>query len=242
MPFNQPFNWNFTDGDLIYGLAPSRRSLVIHFGATILNIKGPSTVDQYRRGQMSTLRKQDRTAWRSFLRENEAHKRYGRYVEAIRAYNNDEEKFAEANQNAAVQNAAWRAKSKFGMEWTLKNQRGHIHFVLDAIDMAAVVTKTHEFTDPHGIVLAHDLPRGKAPTGVDKERTITHSELRWVYRNRSNPLVQARVQFWITAGNIHPCGPPWENNVTTTTMPSGAVITWRRAWQAYNPTQERNAF
>jgi hypothetical protein len=66
MPFNQPFNWNFTDGDLIYGLAPSRRSLVIHFGATILNIKGPSTVDQYRRGQMSTLRKQDRTAWRSF--------------------------------------------------------------------------------------------------------------------------------------------------------------------------------
>lgn len=243
MPFNTPFKGYFSDGDLIYGLAPSRTKLVIHFGATILTIKGPSTVDQYRKSSMDTLRKTDRKAWKTFLRDNEVHPKYGRYRQAIRSFGDDEEKFATDVTSATLQNAAWRAKSKFGMEWTLNNQRGHIHFVLDDIDMGAVVTKTHRFADAGGTVLAQDVPRGKAPPGADKERTITHSELRWVYRNRHNPLVQTGVQFWLTqGGTIRTCGPPWEDNTNTTTMPSGAVVTWRNAWGAYRPTTERNAF
>jgi hypothetical protein len=243
MPFAPPYKTTFTAGDLIYGLATTRSKLVFHLGAQIMTVGGPATVDQYRTSSMSQLTKQDRRDWRSFLQENETHVKYGRYRRAIRGFDNNEEEFASSGVSSAVQNAAWRAKSKFGMEWTLKNGRGHIHFVLDDIDMGAVVTKTHQFVDGNGVVVAQDLPRGKAPPEGEKERTITHSELRWIYRNRQNPLVQGGVQFWRTTGGvIQPCGPPWDNHLLTVTMPSGSVLTWRNAWRAYRPTTEKNAF
>ena len=244
MPFQQPYTLGFTPGDLIYGLAPMRAKLVIHFGFTI---QGPATVDQYRRSQMESeaYKKIDRTTWKSFLRENEAHSRYGRYSQFIRKYNSDEEEFAD-HSSSVEQNSAWRAKSKFGMEWTIKNGRGTIHFVLDGIDMAAVVTKTHLFTDVNGDVQAQDLPRGPSQGAEDKERTITHSELRWIYRNRTNPLVVASVQFWRTnplTNNILPCEPPWINGPHTVVMPtSGAVKTWPQAWAIYKPKVERAIF
>lgn len=243
MPFTAPYKTNFTPGDLIYGLAPSRVPLVVHFGAAIMAWNGPATVDQYRATAMAQLHRTHRTTWRAFMRANEEHPKYQRYMQAIRAHNNDEDAYA-PTVRAALQNAAWRAKSKFGMEWTIANARGHIHFVLDAIDMGAVVTKTHRFVDPGGQVLAQDNPRGKAPADGDKERTITHSELRWVYRNRTNPQVQQRVQFWRTPAGaaIAPCGPPWDDAVTQVAMPSGAVVNCRQAWLAYHPTTERNAF
>nr|WP_298135959.1 hypothetical protein [uncultured Pseudomonas sp.] len=243
MPFTVPFNFHFAAGDLIYGLAPVRPRLVFHFGAEIINAGGPATVDQYRASSMQGLRKTDRTAWRQFLRDNEAHQKYSRYAQAIRGNENDEDRFATVVTSAILQNAAWRAKSKFGMEWTLRNHRGHIHFLLDDIEMGAVVTKTHHFVDAAGTVLAQDMPTGRSPAAVAKERTITHSELRWVYRNRGNPLVQAGVQFWRTVGGVlQPCVPPWTNIAAMTTLPSGAVVTWRHAWFLYRPTTERNVF
>jgi hypothetical protein len=242
MPFNAPFKTTFTAGDLLYGLATTRSKLALRLGTDILTVGGPATVDQYRKSTMEVLSKTDRRAWKTFLVDNERHPRYGRYRQAIRSHGNDEEAFA-SRVNAISQNAAWRAKSKFGMEWTIQHQRGHVHFILDDLDMAAVITKTHTFTDQHGTVLAQDSPRGKAPAGTDKERTITHSELRWIYRNRLNLGVQARVQFWRTVGGIvQPCGPPWENTTLTTTMPSGRVLTWSHAWRAYRPTTERTTF
>jgi hypothetical protein len=247
MPFNQPFRNHYTAGDLIYGLATTRSKLVIHFGAAIINAGGGAvTVDQYRKSLVEQRPKPERTAWKQFLRDNERHPRYGEYALAIRKYDNDEEKFAEAELRADLQNAAWRSKSKFGMEWILNGDRGHIHFVLDDIDMAAVVTKTHHFADPiSGDVLARDFPRGKAPADADnKERTITHSELRWIYRNRTNPKVSGGVQFWLSGGGgINACPPPWDNAQRSTTMPtSGVVKTWQQAWAVYRPTTERSTF
>ncbi|MBV9791733.1 MAG: hypothetical protein JOZ51_26310 [Chloroflexi bacterium] len=242
MPFNVPYKLTFTAGDLIYGLSAARPELVKRLAVGILTVGGPATVDQYRKSSMEDLTKQDRQAWKSFLQDNQVHKRYGRYHQAIRSYNNDEEKFAQGGARAALQNSAWRAKSKFGMEWTLSNQRGHIHFMLDQIDMGAVVSKTHLFT-AGTTVLAQDTPQGKAPNGVDKERTITHSELRWIYRNRNNPLVQGRIQFWMTtAGTVQACAPPWLNTAQTTTLPTVGVVTWQQAWLTYVPTAEPNAF
>jgi hypothetical protein len=241
MPFHPLFKTTFTAGDLIYGLATERPKLVVHLGAGILTAGGPATVDQYRASTIKVLRVQDQRDWKSFLRANETHSRYGRYMIAIRAYSDDEEKFAE-QADARKQNAAWRAKSKFGMEWTISNARGHIHFVLDGIDMGAVVTKTHRFVDGNGVVLAQDMPRGKASIPDDKERTITHSELRWIYRNRANPLVQQRVQFWRTAANIQTCIPPWEDQTVMTTLPSGAAMSWAQAWRIYKPVEERAIF
>lgn len=243
MPFSTPYVGFFSAGDLLYGLSPSRQRLVIHLGAQILASKAPATVDQYRKSLIDQGPKADKTVWKSFLKQNEVHSKYAVYMQLIRSHNNDEEAFAQSGHSATQQNAAWRAKSKFGLEWTIKNQRGHIHFMLDDLDMGAVVTKTHQFVSPSGDVLAQDMPRGKAPANTPKERTITHSELRWIYRNRANPLVQANVQFWRTiGGTIRPCEPPWSNQVSQTIMPSGKQVSWAKAWSAYHPTHEKAAF
>lgn len=241
MPFAPAFKFNFTAGDLIYGLAPARTQLVIHLGADIINAGGPATVDQYRKRTMEDLSKNDRRAWKQFLLENERHMKYSRYMRAIRSFNKDEESYAASGKSEADLNSIWRAKSKFGMEWTVRNGMGTIHFVLDLIDMAAVTTKTHRFVD-NGETLAQDKPRGKPAVGQTKERTITHSELRWLYRNRGIPAVQANTQFWrTTGGHIQCCRPPWTNDTEQTTFPSGRQVSWRTAWGAYLPTTERIA-
>jgi hypothetical protein len=255
MPFNSPFKNTYTSGDLVYGFSPSRRRLIMKFVNEISTGDGRAvTVDMFKKSVAiaegaPTVAK---ASWQQFLAKNKKHPQYKDYYSKIAKYGFDDESFANDPQATDVElNAAWRAKSKFGLDWALRNKVGHIHFVLDDIDMAAVVTKTHKFTDAAGKVLAEDDPRGKAPGGIDKERTITHSELRWVYRNRKNPLVSQGVQFWLsnTAGTILPCGAPWDDAVRETTMPSskggtetGAVKKWKDAWSAYKPTKERSEF
>jgi hypothetical protein len=239
MPFTQPFKFDFTDGDLIYGLAPMRRTLALHFAANS-SATGPVTVDQYKKGMV------DPAAFKTFLQQNEADKKYNRFAQAIRAHDNDEEKFASRSSDVQT-NSVWRAKSKFGMSWTIDNRRGHIHFLLDQIDMAAVVTKTHSFANPQNPaeILARDRPQGKAPPSPspvlvsDKERTITHSELRWLYRNRRRPEVAERVQFWhTTSQGCRPCLPPWDAQNLNTTVLNGQQTLWAVAWAHYVPTAE----
>lgn len=244
MPFTQPYIGWYTPGDLIYGLAPMRQTLTLHFGAAIIGGTGqPVTVDQYRKSYMDTRQKSERVEWKAFLRANENHPRYQGYGQQVRRYNSDEELFARREPNAELHNAAWRDKSKFGMEWTLSGNRGIIHFVLDGIDMGAVVSKTHNFTDANGNVLARDLPHGKAPAGAGKERTVTHSELRWIYRARTNPVVAAGVQFWLSnAHGISPCSPPWTNAHQNTVVPNHGAMTWAQAWATYVPTTMRPNF
>jgi len=244
MPFNRPFKFDFTGGDLVYGLAPMRRRLIKHLGAALIGAQGPATVDQYKKSTMSALRPDDRKAFKNFVRNNETDKQYGRFAQAIRVYDNNEDGFAAANPNDQLKNSVWRAKSKFGMKWTIENQRGHIHFLLNEIDMVAVVSKTHTFLNPRNPkeILAEDQPRGKALTSV-KERTITHSELRWIFRNRRNRLVAERVQFWHEVGGVmQPCHPPWNTENHTTAMVNGQAVQWCLLWTRYVPTAEPEVF
>jgi hypothetical protein len=247
MPFNPPFKNTYSLGDLFYGFHPKRADLIKYFATTILNNNNGErmTVDQFKRGAVQGMPDAIQSAWKQFIVSNKQHPNYARYSDAIKGYGKygyDEDAFAKAETNAAALNSAWRAKSKFGLDWALRNNIGHIHFVLDGIDMAAVVTKTHNFTDG-GKVLAEDSPRGKAPDDAEKERTITHSELRWIYRNRNNPQVRQGVQFWLTSGTMQPCGAPWEDTVRTTIMPtSGASKTWKEAWNIYRPKEEHAEF
>ncbi|MBM3114924.1 hypothetical protein [Jeongeupia naejangsanensis] len=181
----------------------------------------------------------------NFRGELAAHPKYGRYLDSLGRFGMNEAVFADKAKEVES-NSAWRAKSKFGMEWTIKKNADpvhparNIHFVLDDLDMAAVVTKTHRFEDASHRVLAQDSPAGKANAGEDKLRTITHSELRWIYRNRNNPLVQRSVQFWL---DKTPCVPPWENTGLTTKLPvGGTVVTWKDAWVLYEPSLTPDAF
>ncbi|MDC9605787.1 hypothetical protein WDV76_04305 [Xenorhabdus griffiniae] len=100
-------------------------------------------------------------------------------------------------------------KCKGGLSWVttsngntdlLKNN--NIHFILDGIDMRYVVNKI------------------KYP-GVRTD-IISH-ELRWVYRNRYNPNVQRKIQFWLDG---KPTSPPWES------------VEGKEIWRLYTPRSE----
>ncbi|SIP71980.1 hypothetical protein XIS1_1300035 [Xenorhabdus innexi] len=59
-----------------------------------------------------------------------------------------------------------------------------VHFILDDIEYDKVVYKL--------------------------DTNITGRELRFLYRNRSNPNISNKVQFWIYG---KPTSPPWENDI-----------------------------
>lgn len=80
---------------------------------------------------------------------------------------------------------AWARKSKAGLFWATHSDKPRIrvHFLLDDLDFPNVVEKRGMY--------------GKS---------ITSRELRWLYRNRLDPQVQAGVQFWMWG---KPVAPPW---------------------------------
>ncbi|MBR0641603.1 hypothetical protein [Plastoroseomonas hellenica] len=114
-------------------------------------------------------------------------------------------------------NREWRIKSKGALHYFTKVAKKHVHFVLDDIDLDEVVSKSHTSGPPYG----RDKPVGKAGPSDTKTRTVTHAELRWIYRNRVSPDVQAGVQFWL---NGTACTPPWQSG--------GGVALWSK----YTPT------
>ncbi|CAH1662662.1 conserved hypothetical protein [Hyphomicrobiales bacterium] len=105
----------------------------------------------------------------------------------------------------------WRKKSKFGLYWhTHSESSATVHFFLDQLDIAAVIKKSHE----------HDYV---TPLG-GKRRSITGSELRWIYRNRHDPQVQKSVQFW---RNGYPEYPPWDASFWQSPRD---FCSWKRYW------------
>ncbi|MFX1688135.1 hypothetical protein [Paraburkholderia sp. A2RI-6] len=100
-------------------------------------------------------------------------------------------------------NRDWRIKSKGSLYWATIDVHKHVHFILDGIDMDEVVHKTHTTGPMHG----RDTPSGTPSS--QKTRTITHAELRWIYRNKVLPQVREHVQFWL---NGVCCEPPWRTD------------------------------
>ncbi len=100
-------------------------------------------------------------------------------------------------------NAPTEHKCKGGLYWaTFSKVEKNVHFLLDEISQTDVVKKIGNY--------------GKS---------ITASELRWVYRFREHPNIQNRIQFWL---NSKQCCPPWKN-------PPGQSL-----WPQYSPTRSRN--
>jgi hypothetical protein len=99
-------------------------------------------------------------------------------------------------------NEVFRWKCKGGLYWAtfIETQAIKVHFVLDDLDLKQVVKKSNS-SDIKG--------RNSCFRQVEKSRSVTGSELRWIYRNRAHPGVRQRIQFWL---NDAPCGPPWVSN------------------------------
>lgn len=187
MPFVVPFKTVFRPGDLIYGLTRER---LTYFGKK--NGFSPHHLPQLiAEGNFVTI---DQYSPFSILTRKDGHfvapPKQRDFFEALRSH----PKYASILQPGSQhdQNAINR-KCKGGLFWiaTLDDDT-MVHFILDGIDFDHVVHKS--------------LPQ---------ERSVTGSELRWVYRNRHDPRVQLHVQFWLRNA---PVPPPWAWSEVTTRL------------------------
>ena len=118
-------------------------------------------------------------------------------LESFRSYLSAHKKYSSAfSGNNENENA--RRKCKGGLEWAVNNNKV-VHFVLDGVDIGSVINKNFKGKN------------GDTPTdATDKNRAITGSELRWLYRNRKNENVINNVTFWVEGKQIKP---PWDADV-----------------------------
>jgi hypothetical protein len=230
MPFHRPWR-TYEPGDLIYGLRANREELANHLGAD-----GVYTIEQYDNFRVD--RGNGFLFDPDFIQALDKHPKYSSVLDYDLIDTAVNSNWANEPVRAA---AAAKRKAKAGLDWITNNTDRHIHFSLDGIDMVSVPAKSFAGVPPAG--LARDFPQGKAPDGLawdKKERSITGSELRWVYRHKDNPRVSAQIQFWNKTGITpsediqvaediwRPCSPPWSDP-----SQSAQVHT---AWARYVPT------
>lgn len=86
-------------------------------------------------------------------------------------------------------------KDKGGLYWATLVAGKHVHFVLDGVELPTVVKKNFKGKNSDS-----------AAGATTKNRSITGSELRWVYRHRQVKEIQTYIQFWFGG---EACCPPW---------------------------------
>jgi hypothetical protein len=231
MPFEQkPNGWrDWQSGDLIYGVADARTALMKHFrkqsGKSDL---GWSTIDQFDLGD-NGLNGSGLKYDRDFIEALKSHPKYQSAVgkkldwDAKRGITDHDQPELEKHGSAAAVTAVADAKRKCkgGLDYITRYTTKHIHFCLDEIVMDTVVNKSYASKR------AVDLPVGKSNRDqYDKVRSVTGSELRWVYRNRFDQRVAQGIQFWF---NDAQCPAPWLDNNHSD---------WIDAWKQYHPATE----
>ncbi|WP_353739733.1 RHS repeat-associated core domain-containing protein, partial [Yersinia rochesterensis] len=121
-----------------------------------------------------------------------------------------------------------RRKSKGGIEWGISNNK-RVHFVLDDLDILSVIKKNYQ---------GKNSDKGLS-TDKHKNRSITGSELRWVYRNKNNPLVRDNVIFWAAGKEV---AAPWSEDLeryafNPTTGEETHLLDKKEEWMNYKPTR-----
>jgi hypothetical protein len=238
MPLKPP--WATTeDGDLIFGLAPAKFYFIENGDRT----SGLINVCQYSCELDQVL--QDPAKYPDsngeLLQRMLGHKKYRKIVHAPTTRNHEANWRCKRLPTDVIdvpylkkENAFFRSKSKGVLWWATMVAFRKVHFLLDYIDLDAVVHKSqnHHIDEPkirgQSVYLTEEVPFGKAQEGQSKYRVITNAELRWIYRNRMFPTVMKYVQFWRQGRQ---CLPPWD-------QPEWWNL-WRRhdSWQEkYKPT------
>ncbi|MFC7517189.1 hypothetical protein ACFQUU_19445 [Herbaspirillum sp. GCM10030257] len=205
---NRPFaSRNFREGDLVYGVEKSSGPLAWdrnHYVRQVFNARHlPCKISDFRvlleeQNQPLNKRKVPEEKSGDFLSQEK------NFIETLTKH----DKYKTAVNGGEFDNSAVRRKSKGGLYWATKEAKKHVHFVLDGLDIKSVVTKS--FAGENG-----DHPIGSSESlgsGEVKNRSVTGSELRWIYRNREDSDVQRYVHFWFEG---KPCRPPWEEYKTT---------------------------
>jgi hypothetical protein len=122
----------------------------------------------------------------------------------------------------AKEKFASRRKCKSILHWQLIIKQLRVQFVVTGMDLARVPTKE--------IVTAQGPTQKYSSVPASKEEYgITDAELRWVFRNRNNRLVEQNLQFWNSTPPV-PCAAPW--NMTE----------YKDAWAKYDLSITRKLF
>ncbi|VVE17161.1 hypothetical protein [Pandoraea anhela] len=177
---------NFQKGDLVYGVEKGldggigrKHYIDYRFRARMT----PCRIDDFRilKNEQALAPKMPEADEQSFRETLSHHEKY-------------------SNALGGQDNSAVRRKVKGGLEWATRVADKHVHFVLDSLDIDAVVNKNFSVDVPA------DASDNLAP-GETKNRAYTGAELRWVYRNREDPRVQKNVHFWMNRQQVPP---PWQ--------------------------------
>ncbi|MDC9593206.1 hypothetical protein [Xenorhabdus sp. IM139775] len=214
MPFLKPFKEKFEVGDLIFGLDSVRSGYIaenpaflaakIHFHKK--DNYPPISIDQYLtlaeiyQGMNTEIYiKKQREAEESIddryinavnrfngrLNYNSSEK-FRKYRESFKSHLNKHPKYNTVLTDFEYNRQYLGRKCKGGLSFVCENNDPSIvkdvHFILDDIEYERVVYKL--------------------------DTNITGKELRFLYRNRNNPNISRKVQFWICD---KPTSPPWEN-------------------------------
>lgn len=210
MPFAEPWRSSFSRGDLVFGYASGITKFIsdhkaegvddnAKINAYSTDIEDSKRVARYARGA------------ENFVESLARHPKYGIVVSEDENGGKMSALYM-SNKASGIKNMNrdWRLKSKGALYWATKEAGVYIHFVLDGIPMNDVVMKNHVSPVAH----AADSPQGKATPQDEatKTRTVTHAELRWIYRNRKDAGVMEHIQFWL---DNTPCPPPWDTDSVT---------------------------
>jgi hypothetical protein len=118
-------------------------------------------------------------------------------------------------------NARLRRASKLGLSFAT-GQGNTVRFVLDQIDMSQVTRKNH---------------RDDRPTPTGKNRAVTGSELRYLYRHRNDDAIMSKIEFYFQGS---PTVPPWTNAAPWNQSGGGRPSDYE-LWAAYAPRSEQGA-
>ncbi|CDG16852.1 hypothetical protein [Xenorhabdus doucetiae] len=198
MPFTPPFRNQFYIGDLIYGLAKDRQKYcnrVNSFTAAGAHDKQrgnppiyidryliqreikPSNNPEYMKDVNYDTYKKD---FFGHLKSESAHQYNNVATNPHRGHQCKEEQYIDICQRDVGR------KCKGGLSWISTGNSPlvkdiHVHFILDNINMISLIQKKDQ-------------------------KSITGKELRWIFRNKNDPRVAAKIQFW---DDGEPTSPPW---------------------------------
>ncbi|OKP04539.1 hypothetical protein [Xenorhabdus eapokensis] len=238
MPFYEPFTKKIKIGDLIYGLNSERIRYLKQYeqfkdvdpAKNINNFEyvyafnnyRPIFIDHYvlpqEKPRLRGTSQEEKEEYRrryfiwEFQSNNMKLAKNHPYQKSFTSYGDNHQKYNTAFSETLTKEGVGKLfsrKCKAGLSWITMSDGNNdivknntIHFILDNIDMRYVTNKLN---------YRHD------------RSDVTAIELRWIYRNRENPNVQKKIQFWL---NGHPTLPPWENEAG------------KKMWKLYTPNSE----
>lgn len=227
MPIIGDFNSDLKSTDLIFGLGDGIKSMYALYDRSKVSIdnnnQGRNFATTERKLEIfnnnlkrsanskSTDKKNPQTSY-----STEGLAKNQEYLDALKAGQIPKKYAVSApfdGTDKAKEKFASRRKCKSILHWQLIIKQLRVQFVVTGMDLARVPTK--EIVERAG-------PTGKysSDPANKEENGITDAELRWVFRNRNNRLVEQNVQFW-NSDPLVPCAAPW--NMTE----------YKDAWKKY---------